>query len=89
MGISKPGEIERLLKRVSGLLAKVIKTRDSYGRLRTETFRQVNVLLAGGMATVKKELEEIEDTSRVGKIIDLGERVQELAKEALKRSREG
>jgi hypothetical protein len=81
MGISEPGETERLLKRVSGLLAKVIEARDRYGRLREETFQKVNALLAGGMSVVKKELEETEDMSKVDRIIVLAEKVQGLLME--------
>jgi hypothetical protein len=85
MGISEPGETERLLKRVSGLLAKVIKARDSYGLMREKAFQQANNLLAGALPVIRKEIEATEDPEKLQKVITLAIRVQGFVKEALKR----
>lgn len=81
----KQGETEKLLRRVSELLAGLIEFRDRYGRLREKTFQKVNALLVGGMSGVKRELEETDDDSKLKRVIELAVQVQELAKEALKR----
>jgi hypothetical protein len=81
MGNRKQGETEKLLRRVSELLAGLIEFRDRYGRLREKAFQKVNALLVAGMSGVKRELEETDDVQKVQRIIRLGERIQNLARD--------